>query len=400
MYITVVGGGNSTIIFACLAKKVGHHVTVLTRRPQDWTLELAFNNEDPGYLEGTNTVEATIDVVTSSPKECIPRADMIFLAGLPIHHNDEVLRDWVSPHLDRHRQVWIGSICGYGGFNWVAADALGSGNYILFATQLIPWCCGTVKYGHIGVVYGAKRFLRVALETAEDEAGIRPCLSKILCIPDTRPTDFLASTFWPNNPVIHPPILYGLFKDWDGRSSFNPAEVPHLIYAELTDASAEYMETLDDEINAVVDQLQKLFPQNPYLKENFRLQHCILENYENQVKDPCTLASTVRTNTAYAFHKIPYEETRNGRQVPKLNHKFFETDLPYGLCVFKDVAVMLGVQTPLLDKIILWNQSLINKEYLVNGTISGKDANQCVLPSAMGMAACNLADGLRRERPK
>ena len=29
-------------------------------------------------------------------------------------------------------------------------------------------------------------------------------------------TDFLASSLWPNNPSLHPPILYGLFKDWDG----------------------------------------------------------------------------------------------------------------------------------------------------------------------------------------
>ena len=30
-------------------------------------------------------------------------------------------------------------------------------------------------------------------------------------------TDFLASSLWPNNPSLHPPILYGLFKERGGR---------------------------------------------------------------------------------------------------------------------------------------------------------------------------------------
>ena len=36
MYITVVGGGNSTPIFAALAADAGHTVAVLTRRPEAW----------------------------------------------------------------------------------------------------------------------------------------------------------------------------------------------------------------------------------------------------------------------------------------------------------------------------------------------------------------------------
>jgi hypothetical protein len=36
---------------------------------------------------------------------------------------------------------------------------------------------------------------------------LRPILRQNL-----KDTDFLASTLWPNNPSLHPPILYGLFK--------------------------------------------------------------------------------------------------------------------------------------------------------------------------------------------
>ena len=45
-----------------------------------------------------------------------------------------------------------------------------------------------------------------------------------------------------------------------------------------------------------------------------------------------------------------------GGIVPTLKHKFFETDLPYGLCTFVDIARMIGVDTPLIDAMIRWNQ--------------------------------------------
>ena len=40
-------------------------------------------------------------------------------------------------------------------------------------------------------------------------------------------TDFLASSLWPNNPSLHPPILYGLFKDWDGGALPSCLAVAH-----------------------------------------------------------------------------------------------------------------------------------------------------------------------------
>jgi hypothetical protein len=56
--------------------------------------------------------------------------------------------------------------------------------------------------------------------------------------------------------------------------------------------------------------------------------------------------------------------------VPVIAHKFFETDLPFGLVTFKDIALLCGVPTPLIDAIIIWNQKLINKEYIAEVSFS------------------------------
>ena len=119
-------------------------------------------------------------LITSDPALCIPQAELIFIAGLPIHHNPTVLRS-IKPHMDMTKKVFVGSICAYGGFNWVAAEALGPGAYSLFGTQLIPWCCGTKEYGRTGVVFGAKRLLRIATEDGTDavcHAGLEPRTSR------------------------------------------------------------------------------------------------------------------------------------------------------------------------------------------------------------------------------
>ena len=113
LYVTVIGGGNSTPIFAALAKTAGYSVAILTRRPSDWAPEIGFVNEDAGYIDGAKEMHVKVDLVTSDPALCIPQSDMIFLAGIPVHHNENILREKVAPHLNRKKVVHIGSICAY-----------------------------------------------------------------------------------------------------------------------------------------------------------------------------------------------------------------------------------------------------------------------------------------------
>jgi len=395
-WVCVVGGGNSTPIFAALAKEAGYKVSILTRKPQDWDKnDVGFDNEDTGYMDGKTELRVAVDIITSDAAECIPQADLIFLAGLPIHHNPEVLKK-IRPHMDMKKKVFVGSICAYGGFNWVASEALGPGEYSLFGTQLIPWCCGTKVYGRTGVVFGAKRLLRIATEGGADKDGVKVHLKKILQMPFLTDTDFIASSLWPNNPSLHPPILYGLFKDWDGKTPYDMDKLPSLIYADMRTESARALVQEDNELTSIVKKLAELYPHNPHLKNDFSMYHCVNENYEEQISCKWDAVTSVMTNKAFGKHKIPYTAV-DGGVVPTLKHKFFETDLPFGLCTFVDIARMIGVETPLIDAMIRWNQKLIGKEYITDsGHIDGRDAGECVLPSALGLTKTTLEYGNRQ----
>lgn len=50
-----------------------------------------------------------------------------------------------------------------------------------------------------------------------------------------------------------------MFKDWDGKKSFDPKTIP-LLYEDLDDASANEILLLDDEIQAIKSNLMKRFP--------------------------------------------------------------------------------------------------------------------------------------------
>lgn len=389
MYITIVGGGNSSPIMACLAKMAGHKVAVFTRRPGDWSKTVGFDNDDLVWLPDAHR-EETIDLLTSDPKECIPQSDMIFIAGLPIHHNPALLQQ-MKPHINPNKKVFIGSICAYGGFNWVVRRELGPEfqKVAVFGTQLIPWCCGTKVYGKTGWVIGAKRFLRIATEDGVDSIGVKAVLTPILK-QELRDSDFLASALWPNNPSLHPPILYGIFKDWDGVSPLDPETLPVNIYKDLRTGSAHALSDLDGELVAITAGLAKVFPDNKALQSNFSLKACIIENYEDQVTCKYNNVTCVMTNKAFAAHKIPYEKIEGG-VVPILKHKFFETDLPFGLATWKDMALMMDLKTPMLDALILWNQRLVNLEFMTpDGLLNGKDCDQAIIPSRMGLTLKTL----------
>ena len=138
--------------------------------------------------------------------------------------------------------------------------------------------------------------------------------------------------------------------------------------------------------------LRKQFPDNKHLKHDLSLKACIIENYEDQVVDNSTTVTCVSTNIAFASHYLQWGKPSPGKVVPLIKHKFFETDLPFGLCTFKDMALSLKVNTPSLDAILEWNQRMIGKEYMVDGKLTGKDCHDAIIPSQFGFSANELAD--------
>ena len=90
----------------------------------------------------------------------------------------------------------------------------------------------------------------------------------------------------------------------------------------------------DAELQLITEAFKKQQPDNRYLDLARPLVDCLRTHYADQIGDPSTMATILRTNKAYANHFLTYKKVEGGL-IPDVSHKFFTTDLPFGLCIYK-----------------------------------------------------------------
>ncbi len=62
--------------------------------------------------------------------------------------------------------------------------------------------------------------------------------SLLYYIPTHIVPNFLNLTLCPSNQIIHPGRMVGFFKDWDGKTTFDPKDIP-LLYEGIDQESAD-----------------------------------------------------------------------------------------------------------------------------------------------------------------
>ena len=65
---------------------------------------------------------------------------------------------------------------------------------------------------------------------------------------------------------------------------------------------------------------------------------------------------------------IPSSSTKDGRKagfVPNFSNRYFTEDIPFGLCVYKGLADIAGIETPAIDKIIIFCWIIVFKSYIL-----------------------------------
>lgn len=110
----------------------------------------------------------------------------------------------------------------------------------------------------------------------------------------------------------------------------------------------------------------------------------IIKQYGNQVKDKTNMKTVFATNQGYASVKFPMKPVEGG-VVINLESRFFWEDIPYGLCILKDIAQMIKVKTPHIDRLIEWHQKFMNKKYIVDGKLSKEAIKETGCPSKYGI---------------
>ncbi|MDY6984504.1 MAG: NAD/NADP octopine/nopaline dehydrogenase family protein [Pseudomonadota bacterium] len=317
-------------------------------------------------------------IVTHDPAEAIPGARVVLMC-VP-SHVESALLDRVLPHLDRS-DACIGSVPAPGGFDWKARAALQrhGKHATIFGLGYIPWMSKMLTFGSAARIPGGKSANVVAVDPPSKLAEVADLLAQVLQTPVLDLGSFLNMTLHAGNQVLHPGIMYAMFKDWDGT----PLHEAPLFYEGATFEAAALCQDLSEEIQQLKQALERALP-GLQLPLALPLQQSLQIGYGAAIADTSTLQTTIASNRAYAGIRTPVKPV-DGGVVPDWDSRFFREDIPHGLVVLRGLADLVGLTLPRLDEILLWSQQKMSKEYLVDGKLQGKDVADSGAPQCFGI---------------
>lgn len=335
-----------------------------------------------GALESKRVVPET---VTADPRQAAEGVDMVLLV-LPAFAHGSVLKQ-LAPYLPPG--IWVGVMPARSGFEYQACRILaGSGldAFRIFGLQTLPWACRIKEFGSEVEILGVKRSVGAAAIPQEATGEITELLKQLLAVEVFPYANMLALSLSNMGQIIHPGIMYGLFKDYDGKV-FTSSEIP-LFYSGVNNETAVILKAMSAEIQDLKESLSRLLGPEIILEDVPTLEEWLFNSYAGQIDDTSTIASAFRTNRAYHGLKAPVRQVEGG-YVPDFKSRYLTEDVPTGLLVTRALAEMIGVHTPVIDMVIYETSAWMGKEYLVDGALTGRDIAKARIPQNYGINTVN-----------
>lgn len=353
MKICVCGGGAlGHVISGVLAEK-GLTVSLLTGRPKKWATDITITLPDHTIKRGR------LARISSDPAMVITDADYVIFC-LPGFLIAQTLRK-ISPYLKE--STVIGSVVSSNGFFWMAKHILPRSN-TYFGLQRVPFIARVKEYGLSAELKGFKKLLKVAVSNKDRESEVRANLELFFGTPLELLNSFWPATLTNSNPLLHTARLFVLFKNYVPGTIY---EVEPLFYEQWDNESSELLISCDEEFQRIISFLPVRQGDIPSIKQYY------------EANDALSLTKKLQSIEAFKGIRLQMKKVEGG-YVPDWNNRYFTEDIPYGLLIIKDFAEFLDIPVPNIDKILLWAQDRMNKEYLVDGSLKGKDLLDSGIP--------------------
>ncbi|MFQ5858361.1 MAG: NAD/NADP octopine/nopaline dehydrogenase family protein, partial [Anaerolineae bacterium] len=254
--------------------------------------------------------------------------------------------------------------------------------------QTLPWACRIRQYGQEVAILGTKAEVDLTAWPPDVAGEIATLLSELLEVRLQPSASFLSLTLADTGQLIHPGVMYGLFRDWDDRPY---AEAP-LFYQAIDATTAGILQQLSDEVQILRAALERRLPHVDLCAVR-PLDEWLRRSYGDAIADASSLQSCFATNRSYAGLRAPMRPTGGGL-VPDFQARYLAEDVPYGLVVTRGIAELAGVATPTMDRVIMWAQKCLGKEYLIEGKLQGGDVASSRAPQRYGFESL---DDVRRK---
>jgi hypothetical protein len=380
--LTICGGGNAAHVLIALAAKVGWEVDVFAPLA-DEAERLRVGITVGGGITARFASESIVGCphhVSADPAEVIPESDVILLALPAFAHGPilEAIAGFIKPNAS------LGAVPARSGFDFQACSLLNERGLSLriFGLQTLPWACRIALYGQIVDILGTKAEATFAISPADESSDWARQLSTLFGLELVAVDSFLTLTLANTGQLIHPGIMYGLAHDNESKT-VGQNEIP-LFYQGVDPSTAELLQAMSDEVQAVTSELAVRLPDFK-ANEVLPIYDWLLRAYPNHISDGSTLQRAFNTNQAYAGLRIPTRSIGPDTFVVDYTARYLSEDVPYGLVVIRGIAELVDVRTPTIDKVIVWAQTRLGKQYMANGTLSGPDLAETRAPQVYGI---------------
>lgn len=368
--VSIIGGSNSAHTLIPLLSKAGYDINLLTSKPEKWNknIRLEYQSEFGDILR---IFQGNLNIISEDPSIVLKDADFIILC-MPVAQYKSALNK-LAPFIDKNRKIYLGTIYGQGGFNWMVDEVkqkFGLDQLVTFAFGLIPWVARTKEYGKTGITYGPKARNVAAVFPQEEFKVLNDSFFNDVCFRWFNTgkfhlaENFISLTLSVDNQIIHPSRIYGLYlKDKDGWAS--KKDIPYF-YMDYDDLSAELLKKVDDDFEKI---REKIRTDNPNENYEYMLDYLSLErfSYNSQNQDIKTSFTTSKTLRLIG---TPVVQNENKRWEIDRNHRFFTDDIFYGLCIAKWFAEQYAINVPMIDKILAFSQKMLGITLLKSGKLN------------------------------
>lgn len=320
-------------------------------------------------------------MVTHQPEQAARGCDLIIIAVPAFSHAKYLAL--LEPHIEEG--CTIVGLPGQNGFEFEVRRALGARlkECTVINFESLPWTCRTVEFGEKVRLNGTKDRLVGAIQGDLRKAKLKDPVAAIQRLLGERPTVILTGhllgiTLMSLNAYSHPPILYGRWKDWDGKA----LDHPPLFFQGVDEFTADLLGKISHEVVAISKRIMAQYP-HVDLSQVIPMYQWDIAHYGNHIADKTNLMTALSTNVLYRGRTHPMLPTETGHYVPDFNHRWFQEDVP-SLAVIRGIAEIAGVETPNIDAVLCWGQQKMKKEYLVGSRLTGKDVATTRCPQKYG----------------
>lgn len=331
--IVIVGGGSLGHVTAGWLSAGGYRVSVLTRRPAEWSINPVINTPD-------GKLTASLHKVSDRASDIVPEADVVLLT-VPGYANASEL-EAIRPFL--REGCFVGAVFASSGFFF---DALGMmpETVRLWGFQRVPFISRVKSYGHEANLLSSRAELNIAVERASEseKEEFRKWIEDAFKTPTVLRKSYLEVSITNSNPILHTARLYTMFHDWteDKRWDHNI-----LFYEEWTVEAARLMIEMDAELFKILEHLPV---DSSYLTP-------LLEYYESH--DALSLKKKLASINGFKGITSPMKQDERG-WYPDFSSRYFTEDFGFSLKYIWELAKRHHVDTPNIDMVYDWGKSKI-----------------------------------------